>query len=111
MIRKEEVIFMMGHCHVYALALQALHPDWVLHAHIGWEEDAEDDSEYRIDHVFIVDPATGKAYDVRGEFADAQALLDDWRGPVSDTQIVPYTVADMRADMERGELLVVGEVK
>jgi hypothetical protein len=100
-----EKLFMGGHCHVYALALQTLHPDWVMYAHIGWEEDAEDDSDYRIDHVFMVDPATGKAYDVRGEFADTRALIGNWSGPVDETQIMPYTVEDMKADMERGELL------
>jgi hypothetical protein len=79
-----------------------------MYAHIGWEDDADEDSDYRIDHVFMVNPATGKAYDVRGEFADAGLLISDWCGPISDAEIVPYAIEDLKDDMARGELSEIG---
>ncbi len=95
--------YMTGHCHVMALALKKLHPDWKLKAHVGWEEEAKDDEDYRIDHVYIVAP-DGSAYDCRGRFDSEQELVGpDETGGV-ETQFVDYTIDDIRADVARGEL-------
>lgn len=95
--------YMAGHCHVMALALKQLHPDWKIRAHIGWDEESEDDEEYRIDHVYIVSP-DGSAYDCRGKFSNEEELLGpDETGGV-DTQFVDYSFADLKADVARGEL-------
>lgn len=95
--------YMRGHCHVIALAYQLLHPDWKLKAHIGWEEEAEDDTDYRIDHVYVV-ATDGSAYDCRGRFNNEQELIGpDETGGV-ETQIVGYTMDDLKADVARGEL-------
>ena len=95
--------YMSGHCHVMALAYKTLHPDWQLRAHIGWDEDAEDDSDYRIDHVYIVAP-DGSAYDCRGRFDNEQELIGpDETGGV-ETQIIDYSMDDLKADIARKEL-------
>lgn len=103
---KEDVVspdYMTGHCHVMALALKKLHPDWQLRAHVGWDEEAEDDADYRIDHVYIVAP-DGTAYDCRGRFDNEQQLVGpDETGGV-ETQFVDYTLDDIKADVARGEL-------
>lgn len=99
----EDVDYLRGHCHVMALALKQLHPDWQIKAHIGWEEEAEDDDDYRIDHVYIVAP-DGSAYDCRGRFNNEQELIGpDETGGV-ETQIVDYSIDDINADVNRGEL-------
>jgi hypothetical protein len=106
--RKEQGIsedkdYMAGHCHVMAVALKQLHPDWQIRAHVGWDEEAEDDSDYRIDHVYIVAP-DGTAYDCRGRFDNEQELVGpDETGGV-ETQFVDYSMADLKADVARGEL-------
>ena len=95
--------YMKGHCHVMALAYKMLHPDWQLKAHIGWDEEAEDDEDYRIDHVYIVAP-DGSAYDCRGRFNNEQELVGpDETGGV-ETQFVEYSMDDLKADVARGEL-------
>ena len=70
----EDKDYMRGHCHEWALKDIKKHPERKLYARIGvhYEDDIEE-----VDHVFTVDPKTGKAYDVRGEFATADALLAD----------------------------------
>ena len=70
----EDKDYMRGHCHEWALKDIEKHPERKLYARIGvhYEDDIEE-----VDHVFTVDPKTGKAYDVRGEFATADALLAD----------------------------------
>ena len=99
----ENVDYMAGHCHVMALALKQLHPDWKIRAHIGWEEESEDDEDYRIDHVYIVAP-DGSAYDCRGKFSNEQELVGpDETGGV-ETQLVNYSLANLKADVKRGEL-------
>ena len=70
----EDKDYMRGHCHEWALKDIEKHPERKLYARIGVHY--EDDSE-EVDHVFTVDPKTGKAYDARGEFATADALLAD----------------------------------
>jgi hypothetical protein len=99
----EDNDYMAGHCHVMAVALKQLHPDWQIRAHVGWDEEAEDDSDYRIDHVYIVAP-DGTAYDCRGRFDNEQELVGpDETGGV-ETQFVDYSIADLKADVARGEL-------
>jgi hypothetical protein len=63
--------FMTGGCGVYALALQELNPSYEIAADKYWYE-----GEDLYNHVFCVDPKTGRAYDSRGEFANAEALID-----------------------------------
>lgn len=104
----EEVIdpsskYMSGHCHVMALALKKLHPDWQIRAHIGWDDQAEDNDDYRIDHVYVVAP-DGSAYDCRGKFDNEEELVGpDETGGV-ETQFVDYDAGDIKNDISRGEL-------
>lgn len=102
-IKEDQNDYMAGHCHVMAVALKQLHPDWKIRAHVGWDEEAEDDSDYRIDHVYIVAP-DGTAYDCRGRFDNEHELVGpDETGGV-ETQFVDYSLADLKADVARGEL-------
>ena len=95
--------YMSGHCHVMALAYLTLHPDWQLRAHIGWDEDAESDEDYRVDHVYVVAP-DGSAYDCRGRFDSESALVGpDETGGV-ETQFTDYGLDDLKSDVARGEL-------
>jgi len=95
--------FMAGHCHVMALALKQLHPDWQIRAHVGWDDDAADDTEYRVDHVYTVAP-DGTAYDCRGKFDNEQQLVGpDATGGV-DTQYVNFGPEEIKQAMLRGEL-------
>ena len=96
--------YMSGHCHVMALALKTLHPTWQIRVHVGWDSDAEDDSDYRVDHVYIVDPDTGAAYDCRGQFANEQELVGRNTTGGVETQFVDYDLADIQHDIQRGEL-------
>jgi hypothetical protein len=99
----EDRDYMAGHCHVMALALKQLHPDWQIRAHVGWDDDAEDDDNYRVDHVYIVAP-DGSAYDCRGRFDNEQSLVGpDTTGGV-ETQFVDYSLAHIKQDIQRGEL-------
>lgn len=100
---KENTDYMAGHCHVMALALKKLHPDWSIRAHIGWDEEAEEDEDHRVDHVYIVAP-DGSAYDCRGKFSSEEELVGpDETGGV-ETQFVDYTIDDIKNDIRRGEL-------
>lgn len=63
--------FMTGGCGVYALALQDLNPTYDIAVDKYWCE-----GEDLYNHVFCVDPATGRAYDSRGEFASAEDLIN-----------------------------------
>lgn len=63
--------FMTGGCGVYALALQELNPSYEIAVDKYWCE-----GETLFNHVFCVDPSTGRAYDSRGEFESAEALID-----------------------------------
>lgn len=76
--------------------------------------DAEDESDYIVDHVWVVDPTTQRAYDVRGSFENEQELLD-WddgydyevvdfderliRENVKRLELKPYSRADIQAAM------------
>jgi hypothetical protein len=95
--------FMAGHCHVMALALKQLHPDWQIRAHVGYDDDEADDAEYRVDHVYTVAP-DGTAYDCRGKFSNEQQLVGpDTTGGV-DTQYVNFGPEEIKQAMLRGEL-------
>jgi len=95
--------FMAGHCHVMAMALKQLHPDWQIRAHVGYDDDAADDTEYRVDHVYTVAP-DGTAYDCRGRFDNEQQLVGpDTTGGV-DTQYVNFGPKEIKQAMLRGEL-------
>ena len=94
---------MAGHRHVMALALKKLHPDWQIKAHVGWDEESEDDLDYRIDHVFIVAP-DGSAYDCRGRFNNEEELIGSHETGGVETQVVDYDFEDIRRDVTRGEL-------
>jgi len=95
--------YMAGHCHVMALALKRIHPNWQLRAHIGWDEDAEDDDDYRVDHVYAVAP-DGAAYDCRGRFDSEQQLVGPNEVGVEDTQFVDMDWAEIKRLIWRGEL-------
>jgi hypothetical protein len=99
----EDNDYMAGHCHVMAVALKQLHPDWQIRAHVGWDEEAEDDSDYRIDHVYIVAP-DGTAYDCRGRFDNEQQLVGPNETGGVETQFVDYSLDDIKNDIRRGEL-------
>ena len=95
--------FMAGHCHVMAIALKQLHPDWQIRAHVGYDDDEADDTEYRVDHVYTVAP-DGTAYDCRGRFDNEQQLVGpDTTGGV-DTQYVNFGPEEIKQAMLRGEL-------
>jgi len=96
--------YMAGHCHIMAIAIKKLHPKWKLKAHIGWDEDAEDDDDYRIDHIYAVDPKSGKAYDCRGEFSTEEELLGPNETGGVETQIVPITFKNINYLVRKGEL-------
>lgn len=63
--------FMTGGCGVYALALQDLNPTYDIAVDKYWCE-----GETMFNHVFCIDPKTGHAFDSRGEFSSAEALID-----------------------------------
>jgi hypothetical protein len=95
--------YMAGHCHVMAIALKLLHPDWQIRAHIGWDDDEAEDHEYRVDHVYIVAP-DGSAYDCRGRFDNEDQLVGpDTTGGI-DTQYVSLEATDIKQLISRGEL-------
>jgi len=95
--------YMAGHCHVMAIALKMLHPDWQIRAHVGWDDDAADDTEYRVDHVYTVAP-DGSAYDCRGRFDSEEALVgQDATGGV-ETQYADVDLQDIKQLVQRGEL-------
>ena len=98
----ESQSYMAGHCHVMAIALKMQHPNWQIRAHIGWEEEAEDEDDYRIDHIYIVAP-DGSAYDCRGKFNNETELVGPNETGV-ETQYIDYSLDDMKADVLRGEL-------
>lgn len=95
--------YMAGHCHVMALALKKLNPSWKIRAHIGWDEEAEEEEEYRVDHVYIVAP-DGSAYDCRGRFSNEQELVGPDNTGGVETQFVDYSLDDIKADIASGEL-------
>lgn len=99
--------YMAGHCHVMAMALKKLHPDWQIRARIGWGDDGEDD-DYLVDHVYIVAP-DGAAYDCRGRFENEQELVGPDETNAEETQLVNYSLADIKADIARGELKTVSK--
>lgn len=102
-VENKEADYMAGHCHVIALAYKQINPTWQLRAHVGWDEEATDDSDYRIDHVYVVSP-DGSAYDCRGKFNNEQDLVGtDETGGV-ETQFVDYDLDNIQADIARGEL-------
>ncbi len=95
--------YMAGHCHVMAIALKMLHPDWQIRAHVGWDDDAADDTEYRVDHVYTVAP-DGSAYDCRGRFDSEETLVgQDATGGV-ETQYADVDLQDIKQLVQRGEL-------
>jgi len=106
-VNEEVQHYMYGHCHVMALALKQLHPDWQIRAHIGWDEEEQDDDEYedehRVDHIYIVAP-DGSAYDCRGKFNNEQELVGPDETGGAETQFVDYSIADIKNDVRRGEL-------
>jgi predicted chitinase/pyrimidine deaminase RibD-like protein len=94
--------YMAGHCHVMAMALKQLYPDWQIRARIGWGDDGEDE-DYLVDHVYIVSP-DGAAYDCRGRFENEQELVGPDETGSEETQLINYSLADIKADIARGEL-------
>jgi len=98
----EDNDYMAGHCHVMALALKQLHPDWQIRAHIGWDQDAEDD-DYRVDHVYVVAP-DGAAYDCRGRFDSEQQLVGADETGGEETQLVDMDQAEIDHLVTRHEL-------
>ena len=95
--------YMAGHCHVMAIALKKLHPDWTIRARIGWDEDAADDEDFRVDHVYAVAP-DGAAYDCNGRFDNEELLLGpDETGGV-DVQTVDFDMDQINDSVARGEL-------
>jgi hypothetical protein len=99
----EDQDYMAGHCHVMAIALKMLHPDWQIRAHVGWEDDTAEDDEYRVDHVYTVAP-DGSAYDCRGRFDSEEALVGNDASDGFETQYVDFDLADIEQLVRRGEL-------
>lgn len=99
----QDNVYMSGHCHVMALAIKMLNPTWQIKARIGWDEDAENDEDYRIDHVYIVSP-DGSAYDCRGKFKSEDELVGSDQTGGIETQLVDYTLKQLEDDVARGEL-------
>jgi hypothetical protein len=95
--------YMAGHCHVMAIALKTLHPEWQMRANVGWDAEAEDDDDYRVDHVYLVAP-DGAAYDSRGCFVSEEALVSDGLTEGVETQCVNFDLADIQRLVQRGEL-------
>ena len=95
--------YMAGHCHVMAIALKTLHPEWQMRANVGWDAEAEDDDDYRVDHVYVVAP-DGAAYDSRGCFVSEEALVGDGLTEGVETQCVNFDLADIQRLVQRGEL-------
>jgi len=99
----EDNNYMAGHCHVMAIALKMLHPDWQIRAHVGWEDDTAEDDEYRVDHVYTVAP-DGSAYDCRGRFDSEEALVGEDATGGFETQYADFDLADIEQLVRRGEL-------
>lgn len=95
--------YMAGHCHVMAIALKKLHPDWTIRARIGWDEDAADDEDFRVDHVYAVAP-DGAAYDCRGRFDNEELLLGPDETGGEEVQVVNFDLDDIQDAIARGEL-------
>jgi hypothetical protein len=93
---------MAGHCHVMAIALKQLHPDWSIRARIGWDEDSEDE-DFRIDHVFITAP-DGTAYDCRGRHDSEDALLGPDETGGEEVQVIDFDMDLIKDTVARGEL-------
>jgi hypothetical protein len=66
-----ESLFMNGGCAVYAMGMKELHPEYEIAVDL-WDCDGEE----MYNHVFCVDTKTGRAFDSRGSFANAEALMD-----------------------------------
>ena len=98
-----------GYCHVMALAMKRLCPCFTVKARIGWDE-GDDARAYAVDHVYVVDPSTGKAYDSRGVFPDETVLLRVlWRETgglwlFPEQQIVEFSAEEIKRCVKRGEL-------
>ena len=92
-----------GHCHVMAIALNTLHPEWQMRAHVGWDAEASDDDDYRVDHLYLVAP-DGTAYYSRGCFVSEEALVGDVLTEGVETQCVDFDLADIQRLVQRGEL-------
>ena len=93
--------YMHGYCHEWALKDVAQNPGRKIYARIGVHYD--DDSE-EVDHIFTLDPATGKAYDVRGEFPSIDALLSDYEFGADEVIIDEITKQDINDFVADGEL-------
>ena len=101
----EEKDYMHGYCHEWALMDVKKNPERVLYARTGFHYD---DEYEEVDHVFTVDPKTGKAYDVRGEFANADALLADHDFGADEIDVVQIDTGDIRDWISAGELKPIG---
>ena len=97
----EDKDYMHGYCHEWALNDIKENPNRVLYARTGFHYD---DEYEEVDHVFTVDPKTGKAYDVRGEFTNADALLADHDFGADEIDVVEIDVGDIRDWISAGEL-------
>lgn len=95
--------YITGYCHVMAIALKRLHPDWTIRARIGWDEYSESDEDYRIDHIYAVAP-DGSAYDCRGRFDNEDLLLGPDETGGLDVQVVDFSMEDIRDSVQRHEL-------
>lgn len=92
--------YMAGDCHVMAIALKKLHPDWTIRARIGWDDD---DDDFRVDHVFVTAP-DGTAYDCNGRHDSEDELLGpDETGGV-DVEVIDFDQDLIMDTVARGEL-------
>ena len=97
----EDKDYMRGYCHAWALDDIKKNPERVLFARIGWHQEEEYEE---VDHVFTVDPGTGKAYDVRGEFASVEDLLKDYDYGADEVDVQQVSKDDIRHWCDVGEL-------
>lgn len=105
---REDQDYMYGACHVWALQDIKKHPERDMYARIGvhYEDDREE-----VDHIFTVDPKTGNAYDVRGEFEDADDLLADYDFSADEVSVEKISADDIKHWCSVGELKPINELK
>lgn len=77
MVPQEERNMLMGFCHQYAVDLQRQNPQLQMRTAVDYDELAEDDDDYGVIHVWLVD-RQGKAYDSSGVYENEEALFENF---------------------------------
>ena len=77
MVPQEERDLLMGFCHQYAVNLQRNNPGLQMKTAVEYDELAEDDDDYSVIHVWLVDKK-GKAYDSSGIYESEAELFENF---------------------------------